>query len=181
MENAVNDQVALRPADVAVALQVACAADQTYAQIGNALGTSSSTAHDAIQRLRAAGLIQDDRIRVNRNALFEFLEHGVRYAFPATLQAAAKGIPTAFAGPALASSIVFDHPVVWPAADGTAFGPTITPLLPRIAHLPVRHPELYRLLTLVDAVRIGRSRERALATDLLRSALGVRRRVASVG
>jgi len=175
------DQIALKPVDIPVALQLADVADPTYEQLGDVLGISPSTAHGAVQRLRAAGLVQDEHLRVNKNALFEFLEHGVRYAFPAALQASARGIPTAFSGPALSTEIVSDDSVVWAAVDGAAYGPTITPLLSHVSHLPIRHPALYRLLTLVDAVRIGRSRERALAVNLLRSALGVKERMAVYG
>jgi DNA-binding Lrp family transcriptional regulator len=169
-------QLALRPMDVPVALQLVDSADSTYEQIGGMLGISQSTAHDSVRRLRAAGLVQAERLRPNRLALLEFLEHGVRYAFPAMLEAPAPGIPTAFSGPALADEIVADQPIVWPVASGTAFGPAISPLLPSVAELPERHPTLYRLLTLVDAVRVGRTRERSLAIDLLRSALRIQKR-----
>lgn len=168
--------------DIPVALDLAdSAADRTYEQIGDMLGISQSTAHDSVRRLRAAGLVQAERLRANRLALLEFLEHGVRYAFPATLEAPTPGIPTAFSGPALADEIVADEPIVWPMANGAAFGPAISPLLPNVAELPRRHPALYRLLTLVDAVRIGRTRERSLAIDLLRSALGVQKRQIAYG
>ncbi|HEY4129456.1 MAG TPA: hypothetical protein VGM50_02510 [Gemmatimonadaceae bacterium] len=164
-------QLALRPLDVPVALQLADPSDLTYEQVGAMLGISQSTAHDSVRRLRAAGLVQAEQLKANRLALLEFLEHGVRYAFPAVFSPPTPGIPTAFSGPALADEIIADESIVWPAATGAAFGPAITPLLSNVAELPKRHPTLYRLLTLVDAIRVGRARERALAIDLLRSAL----------
>ena len=169
-------QIALRPMDVPVALQLADSGSQTYEQIGDMLGISQSTAHDSVRRLRVAGLVRAEHLLANRLALMEFLEHGVRYAFPAVLEAPAPGIPTAFSGPALVEEIVADQPVVWPVANGTAFGPAISPLLPNVAELPRRHPALYRLLTLVDAVRVGRARERSLAIDLLKSTLSIQKR-----
>jgi len=162
--------------DIPVALQLADSADLTYEQIGDVLGISQSTAHDSVRRLRAAGLVQAEHLRANRIALLEFLEHGVRYAFPAVLEAPAAGIPTAFSGPALVNEIVADQPIVWPVASGTTFGPAISPLLPNVAELPRKQPTLYRLLTLVDAVRVGRTRERSLAMDLLKSAFRSQKR-----
>lgn len=176
-----SNQIALRPMDIPVALQLADSAVQTYEQIGEMLRISRSAAHDSVRRLRVAGLVRSEHLLANRLALTEFLEHGVRYAFPAMFEAPAPGIPTAFSGPALADAIVADQPVVWPVANGASFGLAISPLLPNVAELPTRHPTLYRLLTLVDAVRVGRVRERSLAIDLLKLALNSQKRTMDHG
>jgi hypothetical protein len=42
-------------------------------------------------------------------------------------------------------------------------GTSLAPLYPAATTLPERAPEVYRLLTLVDAVRVGRARERGAA------------------
>jgi hypothetical protein len=163
--------LSLHPVDIPVALSLVEVPRATFQQIGGMLGISSSTAHEATARLRQAGLVKKESLEVVRSALLEFLEHGVRYAFPAVLQAEGRGVPTAHAGPLLRAEIVADFPFVWPTAGGTAVGPSITPLFRQAIELPSRSPGVYALLTLVDALRVGRIRERELAIGLLRNRL----------
>lgn len=47
-------------------------------------------------------------------------------------------------------------------------GTSLTPLYPGAPELVHSAPELYRALALVDALRIGRARERSRAAELLR-------------
>jgi hypothetical protein len=140
----------------------------TFQQLADMLGISASMAHQSVERLRHAGLVRSAKREVMRPALLEFLEHGVRYAFPAAAQGRARGVPTAHAGPALAPFIVADEPVVWPSASGSVVGPSVAPLYRQAAELPERSPNVYSLLTLVDALRVGRVRERTEAVRLLR-------------
>jgi len=163
--------LSLHPIDVPVALSLVEAPQATFQQISEMLGISSSTAHAAIARLRQAGLVRKENLEVARSALLEFLEHGVRYAFPAVVQTEGRGVPTAHAGPLMCADIVADTPFVWPAARGGAVGPSIAPLLRQAVELPVRSPGVYALLTVVDALRVGRVRERELAIGLLKSRL----------
>lgn len=157
----------LKPIDVPVVMRLAAAPEATYQALAHDLMASTSTIHQAVKRLEAAQLLVPGARRVNQLALREFLEHGVRYAFPAVLGAQAQGVPTAHAAPPLASLIAPFDPVVWPAARGPGRGARLAPLLPRAAELPERCPQLYRALTLVDALRVGRARERKLAAELL--------------
>ncbi|MGQ0640428.1 MAG: MarR family transcriptional regulator [Gemmatimonadaceae bacterium] len=131
---------------------------------------SASTAHGSVERLQVAGLLRPDSREVNRHYLLEFLEHGVKYAFPAALRSRAKGIGTAHSGPALSKEIIADDAIVWPDAHGNVVGQAIPPLW-ETADLPNKCPFVYDLLTLVDAVRIGRARERSKAVELLRQRL----------
>lgn len=164
--------MSLRPIDIPVALRLAQIPDATYQVLAENLGISTSTAHQAVERLTAAGIVLPHARRVNRHHLLEFLEHGVRYAFPSQPGSRAKGVPTAHAGPPLASEIAFDEAFVWPSAGGEAFGESVDPLYDGAVDLPERCPPVYELLTLVDAVRVGRARERSLATTKLRARLG---------
>jgi hypothetical protein len=157
----------LKPVDVVVGLRLAEAPEAKYEQLSADLGISASSAHASVHRLQAAGLLRPSSRSVNRLALREFLEHGVRYAFPAQLGAEARGVPTAHAGPPLASQIVADDILVWPSVSGQAIGRSVAPLYPRAADLPDRCRSLYESLTLVDALRVGRTRERKLAAEAL--------------
>jgi hypothetical protein len=56
---------------------------------------------------------------------------------------------------------------VWPDADGAARGQSLIPLFPGALALPARNEPLYDLLSIVDALRIGTTRVRSLASALL--------------
>ncbi len=161
----------LKPQDVAVVLRLAINPKATYAHVGADLSLSTSTAHESVERLRLAGLLRPDSLHPNRHALLEFLEHGLRYVFPARPGSRSRGVPTAWSGPALADEIVAEEVIVWASPGGTAFGQSIAPLLERAAELPVKAPSVYDLLTLVDAVRVGRVRERTTAVKKLKERL----------
>lgn len=176
-------QSALHPLDVGVALHLVDApVAASYADLGQALGLSTTTVHASIKRLTGAGLLRqefDGERAVNRHAFLEFLTHGVRYAFPAVLGRPTRGVPTAHAGPAIAGRLVADEAVVWPADDGQSSGPSIEPMLPKAALIAQQQPRLYALLSAVDAIRVGRARERQLAAVYLSHALRINR--AAVG
>lgn len=165
-------QFTLRPVDIPVALRMAEAPVWTYDSLRRDLGISVSTAHGAVERLSAAGLMYPHARKVNRSALLEFLEHGVRYAFPAIAGARkVRGVPTAHAAPALGSDIVSQHVVVWPDKNGSSEGESLEPLYNKATALPERCRSVYDMLTLVDALRIGRTRERKIAVHMLRDRL----------
>jgi hypothetical protein len=157
----------LFPLDVAVALRLAQVPGAGYARLSHDLGIALSQAHASVRRLSKARLVSPKKREVNRRGLVEFLQHGVKYAFPAELGRVAIGVPTAYAGPPLANKLVFDEPIVWPSLDGESEGPAIDPLYQQAVSLPRRCPELYEALTVVDALRIGRAREQELAVQEL--------------
>lgn len=160
-------QYAMHSLDIGVVLGLAvqeAGPTDTYSRLGQNLGLSASTVHAAVLRLQAAGLLLPESRRPNRTALREFLIHGVRYAFPPVVGSAARGVPTAHAGPPLREHFDDADPMVWPDANGSVVGTALAPLYPGATVLPERAPRVYRLLTLVDALRVGRARERAVAT-----------------
>jgi hypothetical protein len=168
-------QNTLRPLDLMVVLGLSlpgATAAEPYDALGKRLGLSASTAHQAVGRLQAAGLVRPGSREPNRHALRNFLAHGVRYAFPPSLGPEVLGVPTAHAGPALSELIDGGTPFVWPDVNGTVRGRSLTPLHPSATKLPKRAPEVYGALTLVDAIRAGRAREREAATAALDRLLG---------
>ena len=89
----------LRPQDLAAAAALALpdVGQWTYAALAARLGLSASEAHAAVRRAGLAGLLRGRH--VDRRALFEFLEHGVRYAFYAVRGAPTRGVPTGVRAP----------------------------------------------------------------------------------
>jgi hypothetical protein len=158
----------IKPQDVLVALQLSLRPNRlSYAALGEALGLSASEAHAAVRRLIEARLVDPETQMVRREPLHNFLVHGVPYVFPVSPKGITRGVPTAWAAPAM-SALVQDRsalPPVWPDPDGKVQGQAITPLYPSVPAAARRSRELYDLLAYVDALRIGRARERKFAEN----------------
>jgi hypothetical protein len=128
--------------------------------------------HAGLERAAIAQLARKDKggkATVVRQALRSFIEHGARYAFPATRGELTRGLPTGYAAPPLRERIVqpSEPPPVWPHKLGTVRGAAFFPLYPTVPEAAARSPALYELLALFDAVRGGSARERAIALQLL--------------
>lgn len=168
-------QHTLRPSDVAVLLDLAVepepSADDSarnYRAIAARVGLSVGESHNAVRRLRIARLVPNGSLQVRARSAMEFLVHGVRFAFPAELGPVTRGVPTAASAPVLALRFTaLDQPTVWPNAGGEVRGAEVVPLIASAPKLPELNPKLYECLALVDALRIGRARERKLAAELL--------------
>lgn len=169
------------PFDIALGLRLLRPAG-TIAQLAAEMAVAPSQVHAALGRLADAGLVRPDGRSANARALGEFVLLGVRYAFPASRGALTTGVPTAYSAPALASVVDATDVVVWPQAGAkdAVRGFALAPLYRRAARLPETSPETYRLLTLVDALRIGDPRTRNAARELLEVALGWRAAAADV-
>ncbi|HEY8249629.1 MAG TPA: hypothetical protein VIG70_03420 [Burkholderiales bacterium] len=160
----------LKPQDVVVLLKLVALGEAgwTYQSLASELSLSPSEAHAGVRRAVAARLMTDAKSatgRPIRAALKEFLLHGVKYAFPPERGELTRGVPTGYAAPPLNKEIAQgnDPPPVWPHAEGKVRGYALKPLYKSVPLAAGRDPALYELLALVDAIRDGRARERALA------------------
>lgn len=168
----------LKPQDLLVLLKVAAHPPRrwTYAELAQSLALSASEAHASVKRAEAAGLAvtkgRGDWSPV-RPSLLEFLLHGVRYVWPATIGPAKRGVPTAVGAEPLAGKLAVapGEAPVWAHPAGSAKGPTLSPLYRTAPQAALADPALHRLLALLDALRSGRARERALAAKELEVAL----------
>jgi hypothetical protein len=156
----------MRPQDVAVLLKVITLDEQVWQSkdLAASLSISASEVSESLRRSAYAGLFQKHNKRVSRLALFDFLVYGLRYVFPQQPGALTQGIPTAHSASPL-KAMMSDGGInyVWPMAKGPVRGQSIEPLYPGAAIAAQEDPKLYELLTLVDALRVGRARERELA------------------
>ncbi len=126
----------------------------------------------ALRRLEKAGLY--DSGKVLKNALREFVVHGLSIVFPPQWgETLVLGIGTAVSGPILRQRFAIGPKaeVVWPNPHGRLRGTPLVPLHPALPRLAPRHPGLHHLVSLADAMRAGRARERAIAGEMLREAL----------
>jgi hypothetical protein len=87
---------------------------------------------------------------------------------------------TSFAAPPMNKLIVMgDSPIpVWPYAHGDKTGYSVEPLHTAAPKAAARDSCFYELLSLVDALREGRARERQLAKEEIHRILKDRRSVA---
>lgn len=161
--------MALRPQDLLVAVKLALGSRQTYPELARALGLSLSEAHAAVKRATAAGLISPNRT-ANRGPLLDFLVKSTRGAFAPERGPMTRGMPTAYGAPPLNQLVERGAEAlpVWPDPDGTERGESFTPLYPSVPRAARQDPKLYEALSLIDALRGGRARDRALAEDHLR-------------
>jgi len=169
-----NPQVVLRPQDVVVLLRLTLTqqAVPTYAKLAGELKLTASEIHAGIERAVSAQLARKDasgRPLVLLEPLRLFVQHGLRYCFPATRGELTRGVPTSYAAAPMRDLIVQpNEPApVWPHKLGTVRGVAFYPLYPTVPEAALGSPALYELLVLVDAVRGGSPRERAIALSEL--------------
>ncbi|MES9879186.1 MAG: hypothetical protein ABW162_18335 [Candidatus Sedimenticola sp. PURPLELP] len=167
----------LKSQDVYVLLKLAAlgAENWSYSQLGHELGMSPSQVHSAVKRAVKAGLAIDDggNVRPNIRNLSEFLQHGIQYVFVPDRGELTRGVATAYAAPVMEGMFALDGepPPVWPDAEGSVRGIGFSPLHKSAPRAAQRDARLYELLALVDMIRGGRARERAMATRELKNRL----------
>jgi hypothetical protein len=165
----------LKPQDIVALLKVHTLSPEswTYSTLAQSLGMSASEVHGALLRCSAAGLYDRSNRRIRKQALLEFLVHGLRYAFYAQPGPICRGVPTAHSAEPLKSKLVASpsEVYVWPAPQGAVRGQAIAPLYRSVPVAASNDPELYALLGLIDALRVGRVREQRLAEGELESRL----------
>jgi DNA-binding Lrp family transcriptional regulator len=159
----------LKPQDLVVVLKL-CTYEgprPSIARIADQLDMSASEVHAAIQRARESHFLHGRELgeRPNKEAIREFLVHGLKYVFPPQRGELTRGIPTAYAAEPLKHLIAGgDEPVpVWPSPEGKIRGMSFEPLYKTVPAAAMRDVRLYELLALADALRDGRSRERKIA------------------
>lgn len=171
------NQPTLRPHDVVVALALHVWRDEpwTFHDLGRALRLSAGEVHKATRRLADARLYGARQRRAQAGPLADFVEHGVRYAFPPVLIGRTVGLPTAHSAPVFHGVLATADgaEVVWPDLDGAVEGEGLVPLYPGVPTAARADRRLYELLAVTDALRIGGARERREAGRLLRTLLGL--------
>lgn len=163
----------LRPQDVLILLKLIArpAKDQRITDLAQEIGISPSEVSQGLERLKHVRLIQGNKREPIRANVYDFLVHGVPYAFPVVLGSIVRGIPTAHCAEPLADKIISSENdrYVWSHAEGNERGQAVSPLYPSVPGAAKKDPALYQLLALVDAIRLGRAREQKLAAKELKS------------
>ena len=142
----------------------------SYRSLAERLRVPHPVVQRALARAKAADLYSPDRREVHRPHFKEFAIHALRFVAPAQLGPLVPGVPAAWAAEPMASAIRSsgeEPPPVWPFARGRMRGQAVEPLHPAAPEAVEDWPELGELLALLDSLRIGDTRVRKVAGDLL--------------
>lgn len=164
-----DKQLSIKPFDLVLTAKIFANQGSEFllSELAGEFGVSISTIHGALIRCETARLLSRSagEIRALRPAVREFAIYGAKYAFPAVLGPATRGIPTSIGAPFLASNFEKTDGLVpvWPHPEGSVWGFELVPLHPGVPSACMRDNALYEVLTLIDAIRVGAARERELA------------------
>jgi predicted transcriptional regulator len=160
----------MRPHDVVILLKIIAIDNENWMMkdIANKLHISSSEVSESLNRSVWAGLMTNDKRRVFKSALLDFITHGLKYVYPQKPGAMVRGIKTAHSAPPLSFEIQSEQNYVWPYAEGDSRGFAIEPLHLNVPKACLEDTKLHELLALLDAVRIGNTREQNMAINELK-------------
>ncbi len=163
-------QLNMRPQDVLILLKIVSAKTHEWFHhtIAEDLFISQSEVTQSLNRSKYSGLIDAARKNVNGKALLDFLQYGVPYVFPQQPGPVVRGVATAHSAPPLNAIIESKEQYVWPSARGKIRGQAIEPLYKSVVKAVQTDPNLYDMLALVDAIRVGRVREKQIAIEELK-------------
>lgn len=160
----------MRPQDVVILLKIVLLGDTLwrYSDISASLTISQSEVAEALNRSKQARLVDASKRKVFRASFLEFLSYGLKYVFPAQPGSVVRGIPTAHSAKPLSELILSEEMYVWPSPVGNTRGQAVSPLYSNVTQAIRHDPQLYEMLALLDAVRVGRAREQKIAIEELR-------------
>ena len=161
----------MRPQDIVILLKIVALKDEPWQNkdLARYLMISASEISESLYRSAVAGLIDaDQRKRVYRQSLVEFLEHGLHYVFPAQPASMTNGMYTAHSHTVMQKKFANDSNVyVWPDPKGKVRGLSIEPLYKGQVEAAKKDQTLYLMLCMVDVIRVGRVREVKFAVEQL--------------
>lgn len=160
----------MRPQDVPILLKIIAKGDGPWQNkdLAAELYISASEISESLHRSLFARLIDFEKKKVHRLALSEFIEFGLPYVFPANPGPIVNGLPTAHSHPFMRQFIISETFYVWPFLEGNERGPSIEPLYKEAAKAALKDEKFYKMLALVDTIRVGRTRELKVAKQELK-------------
>ena len=160
----------MKPRDLLVGLYLVGHPGAKLQSMADELGISLSQAHLGVKALERSRLMVNNKIR--RKSLLEFIIHGVQYVFPASPGEETLGLPTGIAEPLFPADVATQRPMVWASPTGSVRGPSVEPLWKSVPFAVQNDRMLYEMLAAIDALRVGRARDRSVAVDYLTKELG---------
>lgn len=163
----------MRPQDVVVLLKILSTSqlDWQYRDLAAELSISVSEVSESLTRSHVAGLVDVSRRKVHRQSLMEFIQHGLRYVFPALPGTLVTGVPTAHSQQYFKKKFDADIDYVWPDDNGKSRGLALMPLHKGVPQAVKKDEQLYEWLAAIDILRAGRAREKKIALEVLKKGL----------
>jgi len=151
----------MRPQDIPILLKIIALEEKHWqlSELSTSLHISISEVSESLNRSKLANLIDYNKKKISRRNLLEFLEFGVRYVFPQQPGSMARGIPTAHSHPSMKQIFISELDYVWADTKGTVLGLVIEPFYPKQVESVLEDEIYYKLLALVDVIRVGKVRE----------------------
>lgn len=159
----------MRPQDIVVLAKIILVEKKkwTNKSLSEDLNISAGEISESLNRSSIARLIDENKRRVNKEALYEFLVHGFSYVFPVAVGTLQRGTPTAHSHPFMENLLHSSVTYVWPFSQSDAIGLALEPLYDKQVLAVKKDEDLYKLLALLDVLRIGKTREVELAKTAL--------------
>ena len=160
----------MRPHDIVVLLKIISFQHKNWMHkdLSASLFISGSEISESLNRSMIARLISPDKKTVMKNTLLKFIENGLRFVFPAEPAGIVRGMATGHSAPILKEFFQSGEAYVWPYSHGKAKGESISPLYANQVRAALEDENLYHMLALLDAIRIGKTRECEKALELLK-------------
>ena len=156
----------MRPQDVVILLKIIARGGKSWQMkdLASELYISQAEISDSLNRSVIAGLLEGEtKKHVYQINLLEFIEHGLHYVFPAIPTGMVNGIPTAHSHPFMKQYFHSELEYVWPEPRGNKRGLAIEPLYKDVPKAALEDDKLYKMLALIDVIRVGKVREWKLA------------------
>lgn len=166
----------MKPQDIIIAVKLLLLNGEkiTFAELGKSLQISASETHGAINRLKESFIYDSFTEMIRKNALEEFLIHGIQYVFPVSPDKPSRGILTGYSSPFMKDDFTTgknDDVYVWAYSGGKDRGISINPLYRTAPDICLKDMSLYHWLSVIDMLRMNRARERDVAIEHLKSLL----------
>jgi len=180
----------LKPHDTVVALKYGCLALEAVPDVARerisvrsiaaSLGLSAGEISKSCQRLLKAKLIAPvgggDGLALPYNLvrihMEEWLNYGIQYNVIPEPTGVGRGLVTGWSNTSIRSEFVpRELPYVWLVSGGDVTGEGITPLYPNAVVAAGLDRHVHYILSLIDAIRLGKPREIGIARELVRKFL----------
>jgi hypothetical protein len=159
----------MRPQDIAVLLKIIAKGNKPWQNkdLARELHISPSEISESINRSITAGLLGLPDKHVFKQSLLEFIEHGLHYVYPVVPGGMSNGIYTAHSHPFMEKLFKSEMKYVWPDPEGKVRGLSIEPLYKEQVDAAEKDALFYKMMALVDVMRVGRVREWKVAMNEL--------------
>jgi len=174
IESRYSPRTMLRPPDSVVLLALLRQGEDawTIRSLAERLHMPLAAVQRSLARLSETPAFDGASRRASVCASDELIAHALPFVAPASLGAPTRGISTAWGAAPLVEEVAGgDDAPVWPDRHGSARGRALAPLHACVLELAREDREMYEALALLDALRVGRARERKLALGHLRDRL----------